>query len=135
VTLLLFSSHILFSGSQPTFKGRIVKLYPFKGGNIYKICLFVCLFVYFGMDAWIFILFFGLSSIAITMYFVAPKLVFNFLNFILLSHVVVCVAYSACFTCLFGLSFLPRFTLSAFKPLDSVLLLWLACKVIFIVKL
>lgn len=65
--------------------------------------------------------------------FFAHKGVFNFLEFVLLSHIVVCAA-QCMFPHLLGLSFLHKFTLSSFKPLDSVLLFWLACKVIFIVE-
>ena len=40
VKLLLFSFHVLFIGSQPTLKGRIIKLYPLERASIYMIYLF-----------------------------------------------------------------------------------------------
>lgn len=124
VKLLLFSSHILYFGSQLTFKGRIMKLYPLRERVLTK----VIIFLYGHMDIY-FILW-----VILQCHHYLFKVIFNFLNFIfffflLLRRVWCSVHYSS-----FWLHPLRVFALSFFKLLDSLLLLQRARKVIFIVK-
>lgn len=118
VRLLIFSFYLLFFGSQPTLLEGREDLH-----NLFNyLCRYRHMDIYFIL--WVIIQYHRRFILSY----------FNFLNPILLLHLVLCgVWYSMC-SYLLSLSLFLMFILSFFKSIGSVLLLWLVVKVIFIVR-